>query len=124
MNYLFDTNVIIDLLDAKLPVANAGKLANIIVELSSISKIELLGYHKITPAHQLLIENFLQQSIIYPMDETIINRAIIIRRQTNLKTPDAIIAATAIENNLPLLTHNIKDFGRVTGLNVIDPYTL
>ena len=40
------------------------------------------------------------------------------------KLPDAIIAATAIINDFTLITHNIKDFQKVTGLQVIDSYTI
>jgi predicted nucleic acid-binding protein len=33
---------------------------------------------------------------------------------------DVIIAATAIVNNLTLVTHNTKDFERITGLTLAD----
>jgi len=38
--------------------------------------------------------------------------------------PDAIIAASAIENECLLITHNIEDFKNITGLTVIDPYAI
>ena len=35
---------------------------------------------------------------------------------------DAIIAATAMREDLVLATHNLKDFQRITGLKVERPY--
>jgi len=83
-----------------------------------------LGYHKITSHQQQVLENFITNSILHPITEEIVDRSIIIRKQFNIKTPDAIIAATAIEHNLTLLTHNLKDFGKIAGLQAIDPYLL
>jgi len=36
--------------------------------------------------------------------------------------PDAIIAATTIENELTLITRNIVDFKNIKGIKVLDPY--
>jgi predicted nucleic acid-binding protein len=36
--------------------------------------------------------------------------------------PDAIIAATALENDLILLTHNISDFDKIRDLKLKNPY--
>lgn len=36
---------------------------------------------------------------------------------------DAIIAATALENDLTLATANIKDFKHIEGLKLINPMT-
>ena len=38
-----------------------------------------------------------------------------------LSLPDAMIAATAIENNLPLYTLNLKDFRYITALELYKP---
>lgn len=124
MNYLFDTNVVIYLLNNRLPQSALNKLSSVIAELSLITKIELLGYHKITLPQQQAIENFISSSILHPITEDIADRSIIIRKQFNIKTPDAIIAATAMEHNLVLLTHNTNDFAKVAGLQIADPYLI
>jgi predicted nucleic acid-binding protein len=36
--------------------------------------------------------------------------------------PDAIIAASALVANLPLMTRNVDDFRRIEGLALIDPF--
>lgn len=48
------------------------------------------------------------------------NQKIIIdlRKQYRLKLPDAMIAATAIYSNLPLITVD-KQFGKISSLNII-----
>jgi predicted nucleic acid-binding protein len=40
----------------------------------------------------------------------------------NIKLPDAIIAATALVYELTIITRNTKDFEKIEGLNVINPY--
>jgi len=41
-----------------------------------------------------------------------------------MRTPDALIAATALEHGLALVTRNRRDFERVHGLRVLDPDAL
>jgi len=41
-----------------------------------------------------------------------------------MKTPDAIIAATAMSHGLTLVTNNERDFTNIKGLNVINPYEI
>ena len=40
------------------------------------------------------------------------------------KLPDAVIAATALQNGLVLVSRNTKDYKNIQGLEVIDPYGL
>jgi predicted nucleic acid-binding protein len=46
------------------------------------------------------------------------NRAIKLKRSLHIKTPDAIIAASAIESDLPLITAD-KDFTQIAELDCI-----
>lgn len=39
-----------------------------------------------------------------------------------ISTEDAQIAAIALRNGLPLATRNLKDFRRIAGLNLLDPW--
>lgn len=59
---------------------------------------------------------------ILPVNELICERAMrLIDRHAlsdGLRLADALIAATALEHGLPLLTGNIKHFGAIEGLNV------
>ena len=56
-----------------------------------------------------------------PVDRPIAERAGRIRRDATLRTPDALIAATAMQHRLTLLTRNTRDFERVAGLRLSRP---
>ena len=115
-NYLIDTNVILDFLGSKLPAKSVGFLSKIIddrINLSAINKIELLGFSNVD---QILID-LVSFSIIYHIDNEIIDKTIELRKKHKIKLPDAIIAATAIVNDFILISHNFKDFQKIKELN-------
>jgi predicted nucleic acid-binding protein len=43
------------------------------------------------------------------------------KRSQLIPTDDILIAATAISNNLPLATINVKDFSRIENLSLLTP---
>ncbi|EMM77923.1 toxin-antitoxin system, toxin component, PIN domain protein [Leptospira santarosai str. 2000030832] len=47
-----------------------------------------------------------------------------LRQAYKIKTPDAIIAATALVHGLTLVSRNVPDFSSISNLNVIDPWKL
>jgi predicted nucleic acid-binding protein len=53
-----------------------------------------------------------------PIDRAVGERAGRIRRETSLRLPDALIAATALEEGLGLATRNTKHFEPVRGLRI------
>ena len=53
-----------------------------------------------------------------PVDRAVAERAGRIRREAAIRLPDALIAATAIENKLGLATRNRRDFEQVRGLRL------
>ena len=110
---LLDTNILITDI-----VGNHPEVHPIIedndIYISIITKIELLGYHGISEKEEKIIREFLDMIHIIPLHETISDIAIELRRKYKMKTPDSIIAASAISLNIPLLTED-KDFQNVTG---------
>ncbi len=61
--------------------------------------------------------------VLAPLREVLVDRAIAeragrIRRESGLRMPDALIAATALERNLGLATRNKEDFAPVRGLRI------
>jgi len=48
-----------------------------------------------------------------PVDRAVAERAGRIRRESGIRLPDALIAATAIEHGLALVTRNRRDFAAV-----------
>jgi predicted nucleic acid-binding protein len=58
------------------------------------------------------------------LDEEIIQRAIQLRQRKSMKLGDAIIAATALEYGVPLVTRNEDDFKHIAGLQLINPFAM
>jgi predicted nucleic acid-binding protein len=119
--YLLDTNVVIDFMGRKLPVKSMVLLSKIIddqINISAINKMELLGF---TNVEQNLIA-FVSFMEVYHIDDEVIDTTIELRKKYKIKLPDAIIAATAIVNKFTLISHNIKDFQKITELHFIDSY--
>lgn len=122
--YLVDTNVIIDYLENKLPENAIGFLDSLEMQLSIISRIELLAWPKI--GHQQLNElnGFISVSRVFNLAEDVVLKTIEIRKLYSIKLPDAIIAATALANNLILITRNTADFKKIQYLEVLNPWAI
>lgn len=95
---LFDTNAVIYFINSSFDINNIN------IFISVISEIELLSYPKITQGEENKIRYFLNNNVnIINLDENIKNETISIRKNFNIKIPDAIIIATAKVNNLSIL---------------------
>jgi len=88
--------------------------------ISAIVRAEVLAW----PAHSAASLNaakaLLDVCQMVPVDVAIADEGARIRRETGLKLPDALIAATVMLNMGTLVTANGKDFRRVPGLVLID----
>ena len=56
------------------------------------------------------------------LNETVVTTAIMLRQQRTMGLGDAVIAATALTHNMPLVTRNTQDFKHVVGLRLLDPF--
>ncbi len=61
--------------------------------------------------------------LLGPLREVVVDRAIAeragrVRRETGIRLPDSLIAATALERKLAVATRNARDFSRVRGLRI------
>ncbi len=123
--FLFDTNTVIYLINKQLPIEAFQVLSAIkTVYLSVITEVELLGWIAPNPTDELLYKSFVSKSTSIDIDREIIDKTIEIRRIYKLKTPDAIIAATALVHNLTLISRNDKDFQRIKKLKYVNPFNL
>ena len=123
--YLLDTNTIIDFLNAKLPLNANQLLFSIEPKVSVITRIELFSSSKISEKELVALNDFIEIVTVYENINTeIIAICIDLRKKYKIKLPDALIAATAINNKLILITRNTKDFENVSELKCINPYEL
>src|SRR5690625_121262 len=114
---LIDSNIIIGSIKGRFSIS---RLAANKSYVSEISRLEVLGYHKIKPSEEIHILIFLQHIDHIPISKEVIDRAISIRKNKSMSVGDAIIAATALLNDLPLMTANSKDFQHIEDLELID----
>jgi predicted nucleic acid-binding protein len=84
--------------------------------------VEALGFPSISQDEESVIRKFIAATMCCPLDEEVIERAIKLRRIKRMGIADAIIAATALEYDLPLVTQNVHDFQHVPGLIIINPF--
>ncbi|MBK7002037.1 MAG: type II toxin-antitoxin system VapC family toxin [Rhodoferax sp.] len=84
--------------------------------ISSIVRAEVLAWSGHTTKSLAVTMDLLDICQLIPVGKTVADEAARIRRETGLKLPDALIAATALLQPARLLTANSKDFRRVPGL--------
>jgi predicted nucleic acid-binding protein len=121
-----DTNAVIDYLSNKIPAIGMGfmnEVMNTKPQVSVITKIEVLGFN--APAeHYRLLTHFMSDVMILNLTDKIVETCIDIRKSCHIKLPDAIIAATSLVYGFVLITRNISDFKNISGLHLVNPYSL
>lgn len=124
MRYLVDSNIWIyaasgaPLAIAFLDQAVAAEWSG----YSAISRLEVFGYPSLQPDDASKLDSLLQCFTEVDIHRAVINRAITVRQSSPIKTPDAIVAATALLMNARLVTRNTADFRRVSGLELVNPF--
>ena len=130
MTYLLDSNVCIRLINNSSP-AVTNRLASQQPEdilISTITQLELYygAYRSAQQERNLqILQRFFSQFTIIPLDPEAARIAGRIRAElaasgTPIGPYDLQIAAIAMANNLILVTHNTREFGRVNGLQIED----
>ncbi len=90
-----------------------------VVRVSLFSTLEVLGFNRLLPEDKQLFEEYFQSAEILPITSGIVTQAIRLKQQRKRSPGDAIIAATALIYELPVLTNNTTDFLTIPGLRVI-----
>jgi len=124
---LLDTNAVLSYLNASLSENGMHLLSSIIDDelmISIITKMEIMGFNFPTAEEEAITDTFINSSIIFDINNDIVNKTIAVRKLKKIKLPDAIIASTAIIYNLVLVSRNISDFKNIEGLQVLDPHSL
>ncbi len=101
---ILDTNVVLYYLGGRLQKPLKKKR----YVISIITEIELLSYPPIQADEINTIQDFVSEVTVVELKNPIKIETIALRKKYNLKVPDAIIAATALKLNAPLLTNDQK----------------
>jgi predicted nucleic acid-binding protein len=106
-----DSDVVIDHLRGAHPLPDFPLAFSVITRCELFAGREREEYLRelLAPMHEI------------PMNASIAERGGVLKRTVQLQTPDALIAATALEHALPLMTRNCRHFDRVPGLTLRNP---
>lgn len=88
------------------------------VHVSAITRAELFAGRG---TEERRIRRLLEPMVDLPVDAAVAERAGRIRRGTSVLLPDALIAATALQHRLTLLTRNVRHFEGINGLRLRSP---
>jgi len=90
--------------------------------VSIITVIELLGFPRLTRQDETRIQSLLSGFTVVAVDERIATQAVVIKRRHGVKTPDAIIAATALLENTCLVTRDQDLLDKVPEVESLNPF--
>lgn len=119
---VFDTNILIAYLrgeDIVITAIEESARQGRALLISAISIGEVLAFPGLTELDIVSIKKFLDRFIIINVDEQIAELAALVRRRYGIALADAIIVATALLRNVPLVTRD-KRLKKIKELTILD----
>lgn len=89
--------------------------------VSVISRIEVLGFHRLKPDERNALESLFGALEILPLSEAVARESIRLRQWRSMSLGDAVIAATALVHGHTLVTRNTDDFNGIPELKLWNP---
>jgi predicted nucleic acid-binding protein len=120
---LLDSNILIYGANGENPGLDA-MLDRTDLAAASVTRIETLGFHRLTGVERAWLEAAFERMKIMAPDDTVAARAIGLRPDRKMGLADAKIAATALVHDMSLVTRNEQDFKHVTGLRLVNPFAV
>lgn len=124
--YLLDNNAISLFFSGQLSENGMGFVAEVIDNkpiISVITQIEDLSWITKDKSKEKIVKEFVNDAEIISLSLDIVAQCVKIRRSRKMKTPDAIIAATAIVLQYTLISSD-NDFNSIPALKVLNPKEL
>jgi hypothetical protein len=90
------------------------------IAVSDLTRLKVLGFPNLTQETEVFFDAIFSIVTILPINDDVINRAIEIRQQYNIKPADSIIATTTQLYCDELITHD-NGFNRIPDLVINDP---
>ena len=116
---LFDSNIIIYLSKREISLSVVQQFDEIFI--SVITYMEILGHNFVDQKEEMFIRDLLSAFKMIYIDQKIADIVVKIRKEKRIKLPDAIISATAISEDLYLVTRNIDDFINID-VKILNPF--
>ena len=116
-----DSNIIIYAAQRRTDTGWRQLLRDYQVAASIVSLVEALGYQNLPDEERLTLEEIFRIIDVLPLTREIADRAAKLRQQRRMGLGDAIIAATALDHNMTLMTRNTRDFRWITNLRLLNP---
>ena len=121
MTYLVDSNIFIYATKPEDSAAYHWLLNHTNFFFSSITAIEVLGYNKLNSETEYTLKKIFSAGTELGISKDIVKKSIELRQEKMMSLGDTVIAATAIVNQLVLLTRNVDDFKNLD-LKIENPY--
>ncbi|GCD19461.1 twitching motility protein PilT [Cellulomonas algicola] len=136
MTYLLDTNVVAELRRREpdpsvVAWVRRHEAAGLLISVMTVYEIEvgILSVARRDPAQAARLREWLSTQVLVQFDGRIVPVDVgVATRAASLSVPDrrpysdCLIAATALERGLAVVTRNVGDFAGVDGLAVVDPW--
>ena len=116
-NSLFvDTNILLYLLSGDETVAEMLDEKHLVI--SFVTELELLGYKDLSESDLKIIQELLNEATVMDINTEIKRLVVLLRKNYKVKLPDAIVVASALYANLPLVTAD-KQLSQINELTLI-----
>jgi predicted nucleic acid-binding protein len=102
-----------------VPVLEPILAQEIALFVSVVTELERLSHPGLTEAELAEIAQVLPSLVVFPLESRLAQLAGTLRRHYRLKTPDSIVAATALLTRTTLVTRNGRDFQAIAGLALL-----
>jgi len=118
---LLDSDVVLILRDPRWGEKLAKRLDNIRLATCNMIMVEVLGMQGLDKTDAFYFVELFETMNNLPFDEEVARCAVEIRRNYGVPLPNAIVAATAMVNDVALWTHDTQSFKGIRRLQLIDP---
>lgn len=111
-----DTNILLYLISGDETVAELlnGKH----VAISFVTELELLGYKNLSESDLKIIQELINEATVIDINAEIKRLVVLLRKNYKIKLPDALVVASALYSNLPLVTAD-KQLSQISELTLL-----
>lgn len=118
---MLDSNILIYLSKNEIQLESFTSIKDTAC-ISLITYMEVMGYAFNSKIEEDFIRDFCEGTLMIEITPPIVEQVIQLRRKHSIRLPDAIIAASAIEDNALLITRNTVDFKNIDSLQLFNPF--